>query len=611
MRVGVDTGGTFTDVVTDDGRIAKVPSVPSDPALAVADGLGAVAGEDTAGDIRPKVLAHGTTVATNAVLERRGATVALVTTAGLTDVIEIARQDRPSLYEQWSDRPEPLVPRALRFEVDGRLDPRGHELEPVSAGALAPLRELARAEATVDCVAVCLLHADLNPRHEQVVVDALQGAGYDVTCSHLVSPQFREYERTVTTVVNAYLRPVCRSYLRRLSGLADEVLVMTSAGGLIPVDDGADLPARILLSGPAGGVRAAAATAVANGFANAVTFDMGGTSTDVCLVLDGSPAPAGERSVGGLPVRLPSLDVHTVGAGGGSIARIDPGGALVVGPASAGAVPGPACYRRGGRDATVTDADLILGRIPPDIELAGIGRLDRAAARAALEDASLDAAGVVAVVESAMEQAVRHVSVARGVDPADLVLVAFGGAGPLHACALAESLGMSAVVVPPRAGVLSAVGLLCGPRQHDVVRSWPTPDDHDGLAAARAALAWEANVAVGGDPASIVTTTALDCRYAGQSHELQVASVDAFDEEHHRRNGYARPGTPVEVVAVRASASRAAPIAVTDLPAPAVERRACVGPVVLAELDCTIWVPEGWRAEPGAAGALVLRRVDH
>ena len=568
-RAGVDTGGTFTDVVRSDGTIAKVLSTPGDPAQAVAVGLG-----DRAVD----VLAHGTTVATNALLERRGARVALVTDPGFEDVIEIGRQNRPALYDQFADRPAPLVERELRLPV-GAAVPDG-----------------------VEAVAVCLLHADVDPSGERDVAATL--VGYDVTCSHEVSPEFREYERTVTVVANAYLRPVCRAYLHRLAPLADRVLAMTSAGGLVPLDEAADRPAALLLSGPAGGVRAGAAAAVAAGFGDAVTFDMGGTSTDVCLVLDGQPEPAGQRAVGGLPIRLPALDIHTVGAGGGSIARLDSGGALAVGPRSAGADPGPACYGQGGELPTVTDADLVLGRIPPDAAFPGLGRLDVSAARAALERAGVDAAGVVDVVDATMAEALRVVSVRRGVDPAGLALVAFGGAGPLHACALAEQLGMPAVVVPPRAGVLSAVGLLASPRQTDVVRSWPHAGDLAGVAAALAELAERARAAHG-EEAEI--TTSVDCRYAGQSHELTVSDIGHFEEEHRRRNGYARPGAPVEVVALRATARSAAPVRMDELPAVG-DRRHAVGPAVLAEPDCTVWVPEGWSAEVGGGGAWILRR---
>ncbi|MEA2685079.1 MAG: N-methylhydantoinase [Actinomycetota bacterium] len=596
MRCGVDTGGTFTDVVTDDGRVVKVLSTPADPARAVATGL-ASAGH------RPTLLAHGTTVATNALLERRGAVVALVTNEGFADVIEIARQDRPSLYDQWADRPEPLVPRHLRLEVGGRLDATGAELEPVPADA----RDLPDVPDGVEAVAVCLLHADLNPDHERAVAAGLRHRGLDVTISSDVSPEFREYERTVTTVLNAYLRPRCRDYLRLLDDLADEVLVMTSAGGLVPAAEAAELPVALLLSGPAGGVVAGAAAAGAAGYADAVTFDMGGTSTDVCLVRGCVPEPAAGRVAAGFPVRLPALDIHTIGAGGGSIARIDAGGALVVGPESAGADPGPACYGRGGRRPTVTDADLVLGRIPTDAAFGDLGRLDIEAARDALGAAGVTAEGVVAVVDAAMERAVRAVTVERGVDPSELALVAFGGAGPVHACAIADALGMAAVVVPPRAGVLSAVGLLCSPRQRDLVRSWPTPADHAGVAPAATALGDEARRAVGGQ-AEVEVTTALDCRYAGQSHELTVAGIDDFPDEHRRRNGYARPDAPVEVVALRARARRPAPLAIADLPPPAVARRPTVGPAVVVEPDCTVWIPDGWRADVAADGSWLLTR---
>jgi len=677
VHVGADTGGTFTDLVADDGRVVKVLSTPDDPGRALRAGLA----ELCAGGGAPRLLAHGTTVATNALLERRGAAVALLTTEGFADVIEIGRQDRPSLYDIWADRPAPLVPRERRVEVAGRLDASGRELSPLpplsaaggapgtgSRSGLPPLTggDPLRLPDGVDSVAVCLLHSDLNPAHERAVAAALEARGLDVSCSADVSPEFREYERTVTTVVNAYLRPVCRPYLSQLGGLAADVLVMTSAGGLVDSGEAARLPAALLLSGPAGGVRAGAAVAAACGYPDAVTFDMGGTSTDVCLVRGGVPEPAPGRVVAGLPVRLPSLDIHTIGAGGGSIARLDPGGALTVGPDSAGAEPGPACYGRGGTAPTVTDADFVLGRIPADAAFPGLGTLDRAAAVRALSQALTPepgadrpgpvgaadgdsgaapgadrpgpagvadgdggaapgadrpgpagaadgdsgaaadlAAGVVAVVDAAMEQAVRAVTVERGVDPAGLALVAFGGAGPLHACALAEALGMPAVIVPPRAGALSAVGLLCSPPQRELVRSWPDPGHHEGLDVALAGLGDEARAALG-DPEAEVEF-ALDCRYRGQSHELSVPTVEAFHAEHERRNGYARPGAPVEVVALRARARRPAPLAAETLPVPARERR--TGPAVAGEPDCTVWIPQGWTAEPGPLGAWILTRT--
>jgi len=620
MLVGVDTGGTFTDVVASDGRIVKVPSTPPDPGEAVAAGLSELGGG------RPELLAHGTTVATNALLEGKLARVALVTTEGLADVIEIARQDRPSLYDQWADRPEPLVPRDLRLEVGGRLAADGAEVAFVDLAAVPDV------PAGTDVVAVCLLHADLDAAHERAVAAVLAGRGHDVVCSHEVSPEFREYERTVTTVVDAALRPACRGYLGRLRPMAGEVVVMTSAGGLVGLDEAMARPASLLLSGPAGGVRAAAAAAVAAGFPDAVSFDMGGTSTDVCLVLGGAPAPVAERMAAGYPVRLPSLDIHTIGAGGGSIARIDAGGALAVGPRSAGAVPGPACYGHGGTGATVTDADLIAGRIPHDAVLPGIGALDVDAALAALDDVGVTAEGVLAVVDAAMVQAVRKVSVERGVDPRSLALVAFGGAGPLHACALAEALGMAAVIVPQRAGVLSAAGLLGSPRQAVLVRSWPTPHDQAGLSDARFKLARAAarhllgvspdtparvmldhrtsrgTVTIGDRP-PVEVELRLDCRYAGQSHELTVASVPAFEDEHRRRNGYARRGAAVEVTAVRATARRPPPLPLDRLPPPpGPGRTPARGPAVLAEPDCTVWVAPGWTAEVGPDGSWVITR---
>lgn len=576
MRTGVDAGGTFTDAVADDGRAVKVPSTPDDPSVAVARAV-----EVLGKGARPERLAHGTTVATNALLEGRGAAVALLASAGTSDIIEIARQTRPSLYDQWADRPPVLVPRQRRYEMGGTPVPDGTAV-----------------------VAVCLLNADLDPSDEQAVAAALEARGIEAVCSHQVSPEFREYERMVTTVVDAMLRPVCRAYLSRLAPLADAVFVLTSAGGLTPVAIAAERPAALLLSGPAAGAGAAAAAARAAGFGDAVTFDMGGTSTDVCLVRGGVPEPAGLRSVAGYPIRLPALDIHTIGAGGGSLARIDAGGALVVGPESAGAVPGPACYGRGGMKPTVTDADLVAGRIPAEAAFPGLGRLDRDVAAAALAGAGVEAAGVLAVVDEAMVGAIRVVTVARGVDPRDLALVAFGGAGPLHACAVAGALGMRAVVVPPRAGVLSAVGLLAAPRQVDLVRSWSAEPGGEpgGAAAAAAELAESARRALGETAASV--EVAFDCRYAGQGHELTVPSVGAFHDEHERRNGFARHDALVEVIALRATAR--GHVAGVDLPMPSRAGRH-PGPSVIAEEDCTIWVPEGWVAQPGGGGAWIIR----
>jgi N-methylhydantoinase A/oxoprolinase/acetone carboxylase beta subunit len=591
MLVGVDTGGTFTDLVTDSGEVRKVASTPEDPAAAVGVAVAATT------SARPHLLAHGTTVATNALLERKVGNVALVATRGFADVIEIARQTRPSLYDQRIDRPPALVPRERRFEVTGRFDGAGREIEGFD-GVVDTIDD-------ADAVAVCLLHADLDARHERAVAAVLAARGHDVVCSHEVSPEMREYERTVTTVVDAALRSVCSRYLDGIRQHAARVEVMTSAGGLVPLAHAAAHPAALLLSGPVAGVRASAAIAEACGFPDAVSFDMGGTSTDVCLVRGGVPEPAASLVIGGYPIRLPAVAVHTIGAGGGSIARVDRGGALVVGPESAGAHPGPACYGRGGGAPTVTDADLLLGRIPPDAAFGALGRLDARAAQRAMERAGVTAADVVAVVDAAMEQAVRAVTVEQGVDPRDLALVAFGGAGPLHACAIAAALGLRAVVVPPRAGVFSAVGLATAPRRRDLVRSWPTPRSSAGLDGALAALAAEAVALVAdgtAEPPSVETF--VDCRYVGQSHELTVSTPGTFPAEHLRRNGFARDGAPVEVVAIRARATVAAPITIDALSP--VDRVPVRGPAIAAEEDCTVWIPDGWEARPAALGAWVL-----
>jgi N-methylhydantoinase A/oxoprolinase/acetone carboxylase beta subunit len=601
--VGADSGGTFTDVVGTDGRFLKIPSTPTDPGDAVRAGLDALA------PLGASLLSHGTTVATNALLERRGALVALVTTEGLADVIEIARQSRPSLYDPWVDRPAPLVPRSHRIEVVERLDAHGAVITALAPGAVPDL------PSDVDAVAVCLLHADLDARHERQLATELRARGLVVSASHEVAPEFREYERLVTTVVNASLQPVCGPYLQGLERVASEVVVMSSAGGLVDIAVAAAVPAALLLSGPAAGVRAAASVAAACGHPDAISFDMGGTSTDVCLILAGEPAPAAMREVDGLPIRLPSLDVHTIGAGGGSIARIDDGGALVVGPESAGAVPGPACYGRGGTMATVTDADLVLGRIPADATFPGLGTLDRDASLAALRSAGVDAEGVVAVVDAQMERALRTVSVERGVDPAELALVAFGGAGPLHACALAQAVGIPTVIVPAAAGVLSAVGLLSSPRRRELVRSWPTPADHAGLERALEELVADASDAVRSSTGlaadELEVRTAVDCRYRGQSHELRVASVADFAAAHRARNGYVLDGVAIEVTALRAVAEAPAPATIEQVlgASDSGDVQPATGPTVVARADCTIWVPEGWHGRPGPLGSMLLEQV--
>ena len=482
VRVGVDVGGTFTDLVAiADGELttAKVPSTPSDQSEGVMHSLEAAAVE--AADV--SAFAHGMTVATNALLERAGARTALVTTDGFRDVIEIARQSRPSLYDLTQDRPPALVPRERRFSVRERMGPEG-EVEPLDEDSLAAAVEAVRA-ADVEAVAVCLLFGFLHPEHERRVGGALREAleGVHVSLSSEVLPEFREYERFATTSADAYLAPRLGAYLESLAAKVSDAgipapLVMQSSGGVVELDLAARGAAACVLSGPAGGVVGAAHAAAASGYLDVLTFDMGGTSTDVAPVVGGEAATTTESVVAGVPIKLPMVDVHTVSAGGGSIARADSGGALRVGPESAGAEPGPAGYGLGGEQPTVTDANLFLGYLADGAQLGGEVTLDRSSAEAALEavgerlglDALDTALGVARVTNAEMVRALRVISVERGLDPRDFALVAFGGAGGMHACALAEELGMATVLVPKASGVLSALGLAISDLRRDYAR---------------------------------------------------------------------------------------------------------------------------------------------
>lgn len=637
VSVGVDSGGTFTDAVALDRdgilRSAKVASTPHDPAMATARACAALAGAG-AGELR-----HGTTVPTNALLERAGARTALVTTSGFEDVIEIGRQRRPDLYDIDADRPVPLVPAALRFGVRERLAHSGEVVVALDEDAIAAVCERVDA-AEPEAVAVCLLHAYANGEHERRIAARLARPGRTVVTSSAAAPEVREYERTSTTALHAYLGPGTAAYLDRLGsadGLPARVLVMRSAGGLADAATIVGHPADALLSGPAAGALAAAAVAVAAGHPNALAFDMGGTSTDVCLIESGRPEVRALTEVGGLPCLSPALAVHTVGAGGGSIAAVDPGGALTVGPRSAGAVPGPACYGRGGTAPTVTDANVALGRVARLV--GGDLQLEADLAHAALASLGADAAeAVVAVVDAAMERALREVSVYRGVDPAGCALVAFGGAGGLHAAALARALGCRAVLVPPRAGVLSAVGLLAAPVRADRSRTSIgdlASFDPTDLVALRAAASAEV-----GTSAAITCELAVECRYAGQSHELLVpvhpgdtaaTLVERFHSVHARGNGYRRDGASVEVVTLRASAEAPAGIGVAALLARVSEPGRSApeartgpggierwdrgglppgfttrGPCAVDDLDSTTWVPAGFVVGVDEARNLVL-----
>jgi N-methylhydantoinase A/oxoprolinase/acetone carboxylase beta subunit len=610
--VAVDTGGTFTDVVTSDGRIAKVLSHKNDPAAALSRGI-----EAATGHRRARLLAHGTTIATNALLERKGGRVALVTNAGFAHLIEIGRQRRPHLYDQYADRPEALVPRDLRYEIGGRIGPDGSELDPLEEGSLAELARLL-AEASsggqhLDSVAVCLLHSYTNPAHEKKVAAYLRDIGFDVVASHEVCPEFREYERFSTTIVDAYLRPVASQYLTRLVELADLAFVMNSAGGLLPASEAACHPAWLLLSGPVGGAVAGAAFARACGFPKAVTLDMGGTSADVALVVDGKPRFSRQIEIGGYPVKLASVDLTTIGAGGGSIAWLDAGGALRVGPQSAGSDPGPACYGRGGDKPTVTDADLCLGRIPSDAPFTELGRLDLEAARSAIKHLGVTPEDIAAVVDANMARAVRKVTAEKGVDPSEVALVAFGGAGPLHACAVADQLGIETVIIPPLAGVLSALGLLLSPVRRDLVRSWPRPLDRVGLEEERRELQKAAEKLVHDTGLPVAgSETALDCRYLGQSWELEAQSVEDFHEVHLRFNGYCDTERPVEVIAIRAAAWSDPFVELEAfIENRSIERLPAIsGPISVAEPDCSVFLPGGWKAELGPAKCWVATKVN-
>jgi N-methylhydantoinase A len=573
--LGIDVGGTFTDaVLVEDGRVrtAKVPTAANQESSVLA----AAAAVGVEGVER---FTHGTTIATNALLERRGARTAFVTTAGFEHLLHLRRQTRAHLYRPCADYPAPLVPLERCSGVRGRIAAEG-ELEPLRLDSLE--------EQDADAIAVCLLFSFRHSQHERAVAAELRRRhpGAHVVASHEVAPELREYERASTTVVDAYLGPVLGRYLRALAGECRragliEPLVMRSSGGLTTLDEASRHAAFALLSGPAAGVVGAARTAALAGFPDALAFDMGGTSTDVCAIVGGEARREHERLVGGFPVRLPTLAVHTVGAGGGSIARRDAGGALRVGPESAGADPGPACYGQGGTRPTVTDANLLLDRLPAT--LAGGIELDREAAQRALGDLGPEA--VIEIVNAEMVRALRVVSVEQGLDPRDFALVAFGGAGPLHACALAEELGMSTVLVPAAAGVLSALGLVAADERLDAVRSYVVP------------LA---------DAGELPQTGEADLRYVGQSFELTVPLgprlAERFHEAHAARYGYSDPERRVELVAVRTAEIRPAPeITVSG---PAARAR---GPQVLELEGATAWVPAGWAGETDPYGTLVLR----
>ncbi|ELY83397.1 hydantoinase/oxoprolinase family protein [Natrinema pallidum] len=661
-RIGVDVGGTFTDVALSiDDRLvtAKVPS--TDPQhVGVLEGIEKAC--DDAG-ISPGEIdgfAHAMTVSVNALLERGGATTALVTTEGFRDVLEIGRQDRPDLYDLEAEKPEPLVPRDRRFEVDERTTTEGVE-RPVDEDEVRDLAATLR-ERDVEAVAVCLLHSYADPENERVVAETLrEELAVPVSASYEVLAEFREFERTSTTAVDAYVRPAIDRYVGQLVDEADDAgipapRIMQANGGIADPETVRDHAVTTTLSGPAAGVVGAAATVDDADVEGLVTFDMGGTSSDVSLVRDGRAERTTDAEIDGLPIRTPMVDVNTVGAGGGSIAWVDSGGALRVGPESSGADPGPACYGRGGTRPTVTDANVVLGYIGPETALGGEMTLDVEAAREALErladeaglDGALEAArGVYRVANATMTRTIRSVTVERGHDPRAFALVAFGGAGPMHAAALADSLSVDRVVVPRPGGVLSAFGLLAADESYDAVRTVGV--GLEGAAPADLEAVYDDLVADvladASDPDAARVERAADCRYAGQSFELTVAVGDEFDaaavadrfhDAHERTYGYAMDES-IEIVNLRATAtvpgsepairhegagdarigtreahfpgSGAGDAAVYDrdrLPAGA----SVTGPAILEQAESTTVVPPSWKGRILADGTLVMTRTE-
>ncbi len=653
LRVGIDTGGTFTDFVVFDpagGLLEsfKIPSTPDDPARAVLEGLGRISLASAV-----SALVHGSTVATNALLERKGARTALVTTVGFRDVLAIGRQDRPGLYDLAPSLPETLIPDELRFEVEERVDHTGRALRPLDLAALPPL--LARLEnAGVESVAICLLFSFTNPTHEKQLAEALRRTSMRVSVSHEILPEYREFERTATTAVNAYVSPVMDRYLGNLEDALGptSLRIMQSNGGVISPREARRNAVRCILSGPAGGIIAARALSglsqEAGEQVRALTFDMGGTSTDVALI-DGEPELTTQGQIAGLPIGIPLLDIHTIGAGGGSIAHIDPGGNLRVGPQSAGAIPGPACYGRAQQDrtpaATVTDANLLLGRIQPDHFLGGEMPLFRELAENAVRPLSQalgltleeTAVGILRVSEAHMARALRVISVERGRDPHDFALVSFGGAGGLHAASLAREMGIRRLLVPRHAATFSALGMLLADVVKDYARTLMLPGNAEYGRLEKLFTPLEEqgrdDLAAEGIPAHAVEISRhLEVRYRGQSYELRVPFEpdwpDRFLQAQEEMYGYVPPGGEIEIVNIRVQARaavarpvfQAQPFRGADPGAAHVGKRPVWlaegfqpvdfydfgalragnrihGPAVILRSDTTILVPQGDRAE--------------
>jgi len=663
-RVGIDVGGTFTDgVLQDAGRlvVAKVRTTPSDLAQGFRNALTALLEQSGAGHDEIGYLVHGSTIAANAVVQGRTARVGLLTTEGFRDVLEIGTQLRPRLYDLRYPKPPPLVPRELRLEARERIGPGGEVLAPLDP---ASVDEAAGrfAAAGVEAVAVCFLFSFANPRHEREArrLLARRLPGVPVTLSSDVAPEYREYRRTSSTVLNAALLPLAGGYIADLAsrlardGIDRPLHLMQSNGGLATAEAAARSPVALLASGPAAGVIGAARIAAAAGSRDVLTFDMGGTTADVALVVGGEPQLRFRTEVAGHDLSLPQIDVLSVGAGGGSIARVDRFGSLLVGPESAGAEPGPAAYGLGGEEATVTDAHVVLGTLDAGHFLGGRMALDIRAARRAIErrvarplglTGEEAAAAVIRVADATMVRALRVVSVARGHDPRRFALVPFGGAGPMHACTIAEELGMRRIVVPRYPGVASALGLLASDVRYDLRQTWVRSTSHVRPAELQRRLrALErevrellASAGSGGGRARVEFQ--LDMRYRGQAYELTVplraASLDgaerAFRAAHRRSYGYGSPVDETEIVTLRVRGSR--PVRrslLDDVPeAPSVRargRRRTVagrsyriyergglgasirGPAIVEQEDSTIVVAGGWQLTTGRGGSLILER---
>lgn len=655
MLLGVDVGGTFTDAALLDGErlhTAKVPSTPADQSEGVIAAIDAVLGRAGAAPADIEAFTHGMTVGTNALLQGRGARTALIATAGFGDMLEIGRQSRPSLYHLCRARPEPLVPPELRMEARERIGAEGI-VEALSEEEVSRLVDEVR-EAGAESVAVCLLFSFADPSHEARIAEGLREAlpGVHVSASSEVLPAFREYERCSTTAIDAYLSPLLGRYLEHLGAACGErgipePVVMRSSGGTAEVAEASRSGAWSVLSGPAGG--AVGAAALASG--DVIGFDMGGTSCDVCVVAGGEVQRTDSREIAGYPIQLPMVDVHTVGAGGGSIAWRDRGGALRVGPQSAGAEPGPACYGRGGTEPTTTDANLLLGYLPPRSTLAGGVELDADAARHAVAglgrklglDEREAAEGIVRVSNQEMVRALRVVTVERGIDPRRFTLLPFGGAGPLHVAALADELGIARIACPRASGVLSAAGLIAAGRRRDVTRTLLLSDEEitaERLAAEVRDLAAQASEGLEGSEIEVV----YELRYAGQAFELPVpgppepdrASLrKGFEAEHESRYGYRDPEAPLELVNVRVAAAvpgprlspraaggddleRSTREAVFDgeavetlvLRGEPSEDTEAEGPCVFELPEATLVLGPGWSARVDAAGTILAERAE-